>query len=127
MDTLKALSRVPAIWSHQHWTDESKYEFDVSFMGCCETCRDRFEYAVDEGRACEMHPGALCNPETKKTPFWCEICEDEEKRIRARAEQYIANLQLEQIREGDMPLPAPMVAIAKRAYIDAMHEFKKAV
>ena len=122
MEMFEALQRVPATWAHNHRYDTSEREFDANFANVCQTCEERMEDAILEGRACVKHPGALFEKATKEQPSWCELCEDEQKLLAARAQRYVDRLQRETIQHGEAPLPAHMVALARKVYIDSGRE-----
>jgi len=79
---LPALQRVPALWAHKHYNDETENDFNDEFADACDICRDRLELAIEEGRRCEAHPKAYFEPrdeKCEKTPAfpYCEECEEE--------------------------------------------------
>lgn len=125
-EAMDELMRVPEAWAHTHKYDTSDREFEARMVRACTTCRDRQEDAIAEGRVCESHPGALYEEATAASPAWCEVCEDEQKVLDARAQRYIERTQLDEIRSGQAPLPAHLVALARQAYIDGARENRRA-
>ncbi len=67
--TIKALQFIPQMWAHKHYMDETGESWDRDFVDVCEVCRERLNYALEDGRACQKCHLPIFEGQ-------CEACEE---------------------------------------------------